>query len=320
VRSFLASPLHLPEERCYYLVVPHTGLHALAQDLARLGIVDRPLYLVALGGWRGDRRRLQAGEYLLRPGMTPGEVLDMVAAGRVALHTLTLVEGWTFAQVQEAVSLHDRLDHRLEGASDAAVMAALHITEPSPEGMVFPDTYRFPAGTTDVAFLERAHRAMAAHLAEEWEQRDPDLPYRSPYEALTLASLVEKETAVAAERPRIAGVLVRRLQRNMPLQADPTVIYGLGKTYTGNLRRADLQANTPYNTYTRHGLPPSPIALPGLASLRAALHPAPGEDLYFVARGDSTHQFSATLEGHNAAVRRYQLHIAPVDVAGGQHP
>ncbi|CAK0780622.1 Endolytic murein transglycosylase [Gammaproteobacteria bacterium] len=306
VQGFLTGPLHLPEGRCYYVVVPRTGLPALAQDLAQLGIIKRPLYLVALGWWRGDWRRFQAGEYLLRPQMTPDELLDMMAAGRVALHSLTLVEGWTFSQAREAVSLHDRLEHHLDRANDREVMTALHASGTAPEGLLFPDTYRFPAGTTDVALLERARRAMQTHLTQEWAQRAPNLPYRNSYEALTLASLVEKETAVPEERPRIAGVFIRRLQRQIPLQTDPTVIYGLGDAYTGRLRRTDLQTDTAYNTYIHHGLPPSPIALPSLASLRAALHPAPGEELYFVSRGDKTHQFSVTLEEHNAAVRHYR--------------
>ncbi|CAK0770697.1 Endolytic murein transglycosylase [Gammaproteobacteria bacterium] len=306
-RKFLVEPLYLEESCRYYVLMPGIGPLALARDLARYGIIHRPVYLVARSWWRGDWRRFQAGEYLLRPGTTPDEFMDMMVNGRVALHHLTLIEGWSFTQVKEAVSLHDRLQHHLDQASDAEVMTAIHARRTTPEGLFFPDTYQFPTGTTDIAFLNRAQQAMQTHLDQEWTRRDPNLPYVSPYEALILASLVEKETADPDERPRIAGVFIRRLRRNMPLQTDPTVIHGLGNAYTGRLRRSDLQVDTPYNTYIHHGLPPTPIALASLASLHAALHPTPGDELYFVSRGDKTHQFSVTLEKHNAAVRRYQL-------------
>jgi UPF0755 protein len=200
-------------------------------------------------------------------------------------------------------------------------MARLGRPDEHPEGRFFPDTYHFQRGMTDVAFLQRAYATMERRLQHEWDQRQPDLPYASPYEALIMASIVEKETAVAAERPEVAGVFVRRLQRGMPLQTDPTVIYGLGEDFDGNLRRVHLRQDTPYNTYVRAGLPPSPIALPGAAAIHAALHPAPGDALYFVARGDGTHAFSASLGEHNKAVEAFQLRqreaSRPKPVEGG---
>ncbi|RMD78890.1 MAG: endolytic transglycosylase MltG, partial [Gammaproteobacteria bacterium] len=284
-----------------------SSLQDLAGRLQALGVLERPRALVWWGRWRGLAGRLQAGEYLLRPGTSAAAFLEQVAAGRVRLHRLTLVEGWTFAQALAAVEAHPALRHTLRGLPPEAVMARLGHPGQHPEGRFLPDTYRFPKGTTDLAFLERAYRAMERFLARAWAERAPGLPYRSPYEALILASIVEKETALPAERPLVAGVLVRRLQRGMRLQADPTVIYGLGARFDGDLRRRDLLRDGPYNTYRRKGLPPTPIALPGRAAILAALHPAPGEALYYVARGDGSHVFSATLAEHRAAVRRYQL-------------
>lgn len=305
-QRFFTGSLHLPEGRHYYVVAPGTSILDLARDLARQGIMNRPFYLVAKIWWKGDWHRIQAGEYPLHSGLTPDNFIDMVVNGRVALHRLTLVEGWTFAQVRHALRLHDRMKHTLDQLTNRAVMVAVNASEMEPEGLFFPDTYLFPAGTTDIAFLKRAYQAMQIHLKQEWARRAPNLPYRDAYEALTLASLVEKETSAPEERPRIAGVFIRRLLRRMPLQTDPTVIYGLGNAYTGNLRRIDLKTDTPYNTYIHNGIPPTPIALPSLATLQAVLHPASGEALYFVSRGDKTHQFSDTLKEHNAAVRRYQ--------------
>ena len=288
--------------------LPRGGsLRGLARRLETLGVLERPAYLVWWGRWRGHAGRLQAGEYLIEPGTSAAAFLEQVVSGRVRMHRLTLVEGWTFAQALAAVEAHPALAHTLAGLSPEEVMARLGRPGEHPEGRFLPDTYRFPKGTTDLAFLERAYRAMEAFLREAWARRAPGLPYRDPYEALILASIVEKETALPEERPLVAGVLVRRLQRGMRLQADPTVIYGLGPRFDGNLRRRDLLADGPYNTYRRKGLPPTPIALPGRAAIEAALHPAPGDALYYVARGDGSHVFSATLAEHQEAVRRYQL-------------
>jgi len=267
-----------------------------------------PLLWRALAMRLGVANRLHAGEYELAPGMTPTVLLRNMAAGRVVHRRVMLVDGWTFAQVRQALANAPKLKHRLDGRDDAAVMAKFgEAAGTSPEGEFMPDTYDYVLGMSDMDILERAHAAMRAYLAREWAKRDTTIPLQTPYQALVLASLVEKETAVPEERPRIAGVFERRLGIGMKLETDPSVIYGMGKTYTGNIHKSDLETDTPYNTYTRAGLPPTPIALPSRAAVDAVLHPAPGDALYFVAKGDGTHQFSATLAEHNAAVRKYIL-------------
>ncbi|MBI3171834.1 MAG: endolytic transglycosylase MltG, partial [Hydrocarboniphaga effusa] len=245
--------------------------------------------------------------YRVQPGMSAVDILDMIVTGRSILYELRIVEGWSFRDALDAVRTHPQLRHTLGAAEPAAVMEAIGRKGTHPEGRLFPDTYRFSRGTSDVAVLRRAADTMDQVLAQEWDARDPGLPYPGADEALTMASIVEKETGAPEERARIAGVFVRRLMLGMRLQTDPTVIYGLGATFDGNLRRRDLETDSEYNTYLRTGLPPSPICLPGRAAIHAALHPAPGDELFFVARGDGTHEFSATLDQHQAAVRRYQL-------------
>ncbi len=305
-RAFLTSPL-VVSTPVHLSVAPGSTLREVAAELARRGALERPLFLVLLGRWQGKAQSIKAGEYQIEPGTTPSELLDQLVAGKVVQHSLTVVEGWSFAQLMGALRADDTLGHTLEGLDEEQIMARIGHEGEHPEGRFFPDTYRFPRGTTDVAFLQRAYRLMATHLSREWHDRDQGLPYRKPYEALIMASIIEKETAVPGERAQIAGVFVRRLQRHMRLQTDPTVIYGLGASFDGNLRARDLTRDTPYNTYVRTGLPPTPIALPGVAALHAALHPSDGDALFFVARGDGSHQFSATLEEHNRAVREYQL-------------
>jgi UPF0755 protein len=233
-------------------------------------------------------------------------VLERLVSGKTIQYPVTLVEGWTFRQAVDHIAEDPRYGDLL-GKSDADLMAALGRGGEHPEGRFFPDTYAFPRAATGLDVLRRALERMDQVLAEEWAARAPDLPIDSPYEALILASIVEKETGLAEERPAIAGVFTRRLQKGMRLQTDPTVIYGMGERFDGDIRRADLREATPYNTYVITGLPPTPIALPGRAAIHAALNPEPGEALYFVARGDGGHVFSATLEEHNAAVRKYQL-------------
>lgn len=306
-QSYLDTPMTLPADGVVYRFEPGSHVGSLASDLAAQGVLSRPLYLRLFARQSGQASRLQAGEYRLEPGMTPRGLLALLVSGRTVQYELTLVEGWTFRQVRQALAAHPTLTQTLAGQSDAQVMAALGQSEQPPEGRFFPDTYRFPRGTTDLAFLRRAHARMQQVLDEAWPQRAEGLPLQSADQALILASIIEKETGVVGERPEIAGVFVRRLQRGMRLQTDPTVIYGLGDGFDGNLRRRDLLTDTPYNTYTRAGLPPTPICMPGKAAILAALHPAKGSALYFVARGDGSHQFSATLAEHNAAVRRYQL-------------
>jgi UPF0755 protein len=247
----------------------------------------------------------RSGEYQLVAGMGPREVLTELASGRVIQYRLTLVEGWTFAQLARFLDANEELEHRYE-LSDREVwpelLAALDLTHP--EGWFLPETYQFTRGDADLDILRRAHRSMLTELEAAWSTRDDDLPLNSPYELLILASIVEKETALDTERREVAGVFIRRLRAGMRLQTDPTVIYGLGETFDGDIRRRDLQADTPYNTYTRAGLPPTPIAMPGRASLSAAAHPAKGDTLYFVADGSGGHTFSVTLEEHQAAVKK----------------
>lgn len=306
LQQYVQNPLPV-EEPLSFTVAPGDSLTTVASTLQARGIVTRPDYLLWYARWQGDADHIQAGEYILEPGLTPAQLLARLTQGKVVQYAITIPEGWTFRQMLAALWRHDKLRATLRGLDDAAIMARLGHPGEHPEGRFYPDTYLFTRGTTDAAILARAYDAMARRLKREWENRSPGLPYRHPYEALIMASIIEKETAVPEERAIIAGVFVRRLQRNMRLQTDPTVIYGLGEDFDGNLRRRDLKRDTPYNTYLRHGLPPTPIALPGGASLHAALHPAPGDALYFVARGDGSHHFSATIEEHNEAVRRYQL-------------
>jgi UPF0755 protein len=297
----------VPEGGRLYTLDVGKGLRALGEDLAEQGLIPHPAWFWALGYLEGKPRALKAGEYAICPGTSPRALLRQIEAGRVVQHALTLVEGWTFEKVLETLRADDRLEQELGGLSPQEVMGRLGFPDAHPEGRFFPDTYRFPRGTSDLSFLRRAYLAMGEVLGEEWAGRAADLPFDNPDEALILASIVEKETAAAAERPQIAGVFVRRLKKGMRLQTDPTVIYGLGEDFDGNLRRSDLERDGPYNTYTRTGLPPTPIALPGRGALHAVLHPAGGDALFFVARGDGTHVFSASLAEHNEAVRRFQL-------------
>lgn len=308
---FLHAPLKIDSQGLRYLVRPGTTLSMLAQDLAKRDVLSRPRYLVWAARWQGKDKRVQAGEYEIPPGTTPQQLLDRINGGRVLQHGLTLVEGWTFRQVLQSLNAQDTLEHTLTGLSEQEIMVRLGWPDQHPEGRFFPDTYYFTRSSTDAALLQRAYHAMDAILQAQWEVRAPDLPLKSRYEALILASIIEKETALVEERPMIAGVFIRRLRLEMPLETDPTVIYGLGASFDGNLRRTDLSRDTAYNTYLHRGLPPTPIAIPGVGLLWAALHPAEGKALYFVARGDGSHVFSDTLEQHNRAVARFQLHRTP---------
>lgn len=306
--EFADYPLDLGSESKIYDVERGATVSRIARDLVSMGALSRPpQYLVALARYEKHAARIKAGEYRLEPGLSSRGLLQLLTSGRVLQHSLTVLEGWTFAELLDAVSRHPILEPTLAGLEPAQAFAQLGFTEQSPEGRFLSDTYYFPRGTTDVEFLLRGIEAMDRVLAQEWEKRAEGLPLKTPYEALILASIVEKETGLDKERPEISGVFTRRLLRGMRLQTDPTVIYGMGAAFDGNLRRRDLRADTPYNTYTRKGLPPTPIALPGRASIVAALHPELGETLFFVARGDGSHQFSTTLEEHNQAVRKFQL-------------
>lgn len=302
----LYQPLPLTSAAQYQLL-PGTALQTVASQLQAEGILKRPVYFVVYARFKGAGSRLQAGEYRFQPGINAVELLDKLERGEVVLHNLTIVEGWNFKQLRSAVQSHDTLVHKLSSElSDSEIMDILGHPGQHPEGRFFPDTYSFPRGTSDVDFLKRAYGVMAQYLEREWSQRAPGLPLKTPYEALILASIVEKETAVPEERQLIAGVFVNRLKKRMRLQTDPTVIYGLGDSYDGDIKFRDLRTDTPYNTYTRSGLPPTPIAMPGGDSIHAALNPVDTDALYFVSRGDGSHQFSVTLEQHEAAVDEYQ--------------
>lgn len=250
---------------------------------------------------------LRTGEYEVRPGMNPRNLLDLLTSGKGIQHSVTIIEGWTFAQMMAEIAENQALRHTLKNHRPEEVMRAIGHEGEHPEGRFFPDTYLFPRGMTDVEFLKRAYNTMADLLEAEWKGRAADISVKDPYEALILASIVEKETAVSSERFQVAGVFDRRLKKGMLLQTDPTVIYGMGDKYKGDIRFKDLREKTPYNTYVISGLPPTPICLPGKKALNAALHPADGDALYFVSKGDGSHVFSSNLKDHNAAVRKYQL-------------
>lgn len=307
IRALQNDALPIKEQGRSFIVEPGETLTRVANRLAADGLIDKPRYLVWWGRWHGHAQGIKAGEYALTPGMTATQLLEHMARGQVIQHSLTVVEGWSFGQMLNALEKHPKIKRTLANLSDAEIMTALGHPGEHPEGRFLPETYLFSANTTDVVILQRAYDAMQEILENEWAQRDPEVLLQSPYEALILASIVEKETGVASERPQIAGVFMRRLKIGMRLQTDPTIIYGMGEEYDGNIRRDDLQRDNPYNTYTRSGLPPTPIALPGRDAIHAALHPAAGDSLYFVARGDGSHEFTATLSQHNAAVRRYIL-------------
>jgi len=301
----LHAPLRIPADGASLEIASGTPLRRISADLAARNLLDHPWLLDAYGRVSGEATRIRAGEYRLTAGTTPLTLVAQLVAGQVLLHQLTIVEGWRFAELLAAVRAHPAI--RAGELDGAAIMTALGESDVHPEGQFFPDTYSFPKGTTDVELLRTAHEALRMHLAKAWDSRASDIEVHSPYEALILASIIEKETALPAERRMISGVFNQRLRRNMRLQTDPTVIYGLGESFDGNLRRQDLDRDTPYNTYTRAGLPPTPIALPGNASLEAAVVPEPTDALFFVAtgRGDGSHYFSATLEEHERAVRDY---------------
>ena len=294
-----------------YVVKPGMSLRAFARELSNRGVLPESHTLVWLAHLTGHDRDLKSGEYRFRNGMSARELLEQVIAGRVIEYPVVLVEGWTFRQFLQVLEVAPKLTHTLSGLSPAAVMERLGHGGEHPEGRFFPDTYYYSAGQTDTAILTNAYDKMQKLLQQQWEARDGNVPFKNPYEALIMASIVEKETGRADERRLVAGVFVNRLRRGMRLQSDPTVIYGLGDKFDGNIRLKDLRHATPYNTYTHAGLPPTPVAMPGRDSVEAVLHPADTRDLYFVARGDGGHVFSETLEEHNAAVVKYQLNGKP---------
>lgn len=289
-----------------FSVPPGASLRAAAQAVALAGIGLPAWQLELLGRVMGRASRIKAGSYEVEAGLTALTLLDKLTRGDVTQGEIVLIEGKTFRQFRSALNEHPELIHDSQKLSDAEILARLGAKENHPEGLFFPDTYLFNKGSSDLEVLRRAYGSMQTRLAAAWDQRAATLPVRTPYELLILASIVEKETGTPADRPQVAAVFANRLRRGMLLQTDPTVIYGLGERFDGNLRKVDLQRDTPWNTYTRAGLPPTPIAMPGLASLQAAANPPTSDKLYFVARGDGSSAFSASLDQHNNAVNKYQ--------------
>lgn len=304
--SALEQPLQLSETHTLE-VKPGDTPSGLFQRLEREGLLGDSFWLRLHWRLNLSGKNLHSGEYQLRSEMTARDMIGLWERGEVVQHTLTIVEGWNFRQVRAALEALPTIQQTLKGQSDTEVMAQLGHTGLHPEGRFFPDTYSFTRGVADLELLQRAFSRLESVLAEEWQRRAEGLPYQDPYQALIMASIIEKETGVPSERGEIAGVFVRRLQRGMLLQTDPTVIYGMGERYRGRITRNDLRRPTAYNTYTNTGLPPTPIAMVGREAIHAALHPAEGKSLYFVARGDGSHVFSNSLAEHNRAVREYQL-------------
>ena len=283
-----------------------SGVRSAMRQVNQAGVPAEPLLLEVLARGSGRANRIKAGSYRLTAGNSPLALLQMLVRGDTIQESITIIEGWTFSQMRALLSKHEGLKKDALALEDTQLLARLGVDYPYAEGLFYPDTYKFSRGSSDLQIFEQAHGRLKKMLEEEWAKRVEDLPYKTPYEALIMASIIEKETGKPSERDRIAAVFVNRLKRGMLLQTDPTVIYGMGANFDGNIRKQDLLTDTPYNTYKRVGLPPSPIALPGRAALQAALNPAKTNDLYFVARGDGTSQFSENLADHNKAVNQYQ--------------
>ncbi|HWM44992.1 MAG TPA: endolytic transglycosylase MltG [Burkholderiales bacterium] len=304
---YLGSPVPIGKYPVEVEIPRGAGFRAAVEQLEKSGVAVRRREFELLARALGKVRDIKAGSYEISQPVTPLQLLSKLTRGDVTQAEIRLIEGWSFAQFRAALDASPDLRHDTKGLSDAQLLARLQAAEAHPEGLFFPDTYLFGRGASDLAVLRRSYRAMARHLKEEWEARDAGrVPYRTPYEALTMASIIEKETGQAGERDMIGGVLVNRLRIGMRLQVDPTIIYGLGASFDGNLKRNHLTEDNPYNTYTRAGLPPTPIAMPGLASVRAAMRPGKTNAMYYVSRNDGSSHFSRTLEEHNRAVAKYQ--------------
>jgi UPF0755 protein len=305
--QFQHTPIELGQESIQFTISSGSTIRQVAQSLADAGYISDPVMFIALARLQGEDTLIKTGEYLLKRGHTPLNLIELFTQGNAIQYTFTIIEGWTFKQLLQAIKDDPVLEKTISNESGKAIMERISKTEVHPEGWFLPDTYHFPRGTTDIEFLRRTHQTMRQTLEQEWARRDQDLPLKSAYEALILASIIEKETGAAFERPLIAGAFIQRLRKGMRLQTDPTVIYGIGDKFDGNIRYKHLRTDTPYNTYTRKGLTPTPIALPGIDAIRAAVHPADTDALYFVSKGDGTHHFSSTLKEHNEAVSKYQL-------------
>jgi UPF0755 protein len=300
------QPLTLPVAPFEFALKPGNSLKSAARQLNQAGLLEQDVTFVLMARLLGKSGTIKAGNYVLEHPVSRLELLTIITKGSVNQSHISVIEGWTFKQLRTALDVSPDILHSAKSLSDAEILQRIGATENHPEGLFFPDTYYFAAGSSDLTIFKVAYHTMQRHLQEAWGSREGDLPFKSPYHALILASIIEKETGTPSDRAMIAGVFVNRLKKGMLLQTDPTVIYGIGDKFNGNLRKRDLLADTPYNTYTRHGLTPTPIALPGTAALQAALHPAKTDALYFVARGDGSSHFSSTLTAHNRAVDLYQ--------------
>lgn len=304
---FLNHPLQIKTREQVFIIPVGASTHKIAEALGHQGIIKHPILFTFTVHWEGKRGKLQAGEYLVKSSLTPLQLIDIFASGKVIQHAFTIVPGWTFDQLMSALQAEPNIEHTLVDLDKEAMMTKIGLIHPHPEGYFFPETYHFPKGTTDVDFLKRAHQLLQEKLAAAWANRADNLILKTPYEALILASIIEKESSLEEEYTDIAGVYMRRLEAKQLLQADPTVIYGLGKDFRGHLSSAELQSSSPYNTYQQLGLPPTPIALPSLRAIEAAVHPKPGNALYFVAKPEGKgHVFSRTLKEHQAAVAEYK--------------
>jgi len=319
VNKFMAAPLAIPDDGVEFEIPAGSSFASVSNKLVAGELIANDRWLRLYVRWHDQAGAIQAGDYLIKPGATPKSLLDQFTNGTVRLYAFTIVEGWNHREVLQALHTTDTVKATMTDEDWPALLESLGAELMQPEGLFLPETYRFPRNTTDRALLTQAYSLMQEVLAEEWDGRSDDAPVQSPYEALILASIVEKETARADERPKIAGVFARRLDKRMRLQTDPTVIYGIGPAFDGNLTRKHLKTDTPYNTYTRHGLPPTPIAMPGRAAINAALNPEDGTELYFVASGleDGSHKFSTTKAEHDAAVAEYLIRLRRKRRSGG---
>ncbi|MBI3283987.1 MAG: endolytic transglycosylase MltG [Burkholderiales bacterium] len=303
---WLTQPVLSDDQPVEFSIRPGSGVRSLARQIRAAGVPLNPYLFEALARLSGKANKLKAGSYEIEAGKTPLALLEKIANGEFSLGTLAIIEGWSFQQMRKAVDAHPALHHDTAGLSERELMRKLGADYAAAEGLFFPDTYRFAKGSSDLQLYQQAHAMLLQRLEQAWQARAKGLPYKTAYDALIMASIVEKETGQRAERTLIAAVFVNRLRNGMLLQTDPTVIYGMAENYQGKIHKRDLLNDTPYNTYTRAGLPPTPIALPGLESLHAALNPADSDALYFVARGDGTSHFSDNLDEHNRAVNKYQ--------------
>lgn len=296
----------LPPGQSRVIKVPRgTGIHFLSSQLHTAGMLEYPRIFIWIAKINGDAKLLKAGEYKITANMTVFDLLADIVAGKVMQRSILFVEGWTFRQYKQALADNSHIVHTINGWSDSKIMAKLGHPKQHPEGLFFPDTYFYTWGQSDITILKEAYKRMHTILKKQWRQRAVGLPYKNPYQALIVASLIEKETALASERKLIAGVILRRLEKRMPLQIDPTILYGLGRPYNAEITKDDLALHTLYNTYQRYGLPPTPIDMPGKASIFAALHPDQGDALYYVSKGDGSHQFSSNYRDHRKAVEKY---------------